>query len=470
MTVNIKFCSTVSNEIKELATAFEFDAKNDQFLYDQKTSTLYIGIRYEAHPIDCSDYDKTLFYPLGLKSLKQSPATVTEFYIDSEEISQEEFNNYILGLKSSFYKYTFKDGVKIKDIKIKTDKELDANFENISMGIRCTKSLLDQDSYTLNPTTYVEQLKFGFGTLPAWASLKIIETEEIEKLGMKMLAGVARGSKHGCKIAIIEVDAIETNSPTSVFIGKGLTFDTGGTNIKENGGSFGMHDDMGGSGTIFGIAMAITKMDQPKSKNIVFLAGLVENVTDGNAFHPGEILENIAGQTAIIKNTDAEGRLTLADVVPYAIINYKPVEVFTLATLTGAAIASFTSTSSPIFSTKKELRDKVYSYFLKNEEEAISVSLPSKAYTVGTKDSTGIADMSNTGVYPSFHGIKVAGSQTAAAFVMASGQPTLWKKNAEGLPKTIDCVHIDIAGTAVDGKGFGTGYAVRSLIDYIQNS
>jgi leucyl aminopeptidase len=470
MTVNIKFCNQIDESIKELATAYEFEGKNDQFFFDQKTSTLYIGTRYEGHPIDCSDYDKTLYYPLGLKTLKQSPSKVTEFNIDSSSITQEQLNNYLLGLKTSFYKYTFRDGVKIKDIKIKTDKELDKNFDALIEGLKVTKTLLDQDSYTLNPTTYVEQLKVVFKDLPVWAKLKIIESDEINKLGMKMLAGVGRGSKHGTKIAIVEVNAIEANSPTSVFIGKGLTFDTGGTNIKENGGSFGMHDDMGGSGTIFGIAKTITSLRQPKNKNIIFLAGLVENVTDGNAFHPGEILENIAGQTAIIKNTDAEGRLTLADVVPYSIINYKPKEVFTLATLTGAAIASFTSTSSPIFSTSKDLRNKVYDYFLKNEEEAISVSLPSKAYSVGTKDSTGIADMSNTGTYPSFHGIKVAGSQTAAAFVMASGQPTLWKKNADGLEKKIDCVHIDIAGTAVDGQGFGTGYAVRSLVDYIINS
>jgi leucyl aminopeptidase len=205
MTVNIKFCNQVNDDILELAKAFEFDAKNDQFLFDQKSSTLYIGIRYEGHPIDCSDYDKTLYYPLGLKTLKQSPAIVTEFNIESSDLNQEQFNNYVLGLKASFYKYTFKDGVKIKDITIKADKELDANFENISMGIRCTKSLLDQDSYTLNPTTYVEQLQFGFGKLPTWARLKIIETEEIEKLGMKMLAGVSRGSKHGCKIAILQL-------------------------------------------------------------------------------------------------------------------------------------------------------------------------------------------------------------------------------------------------------------------------
>ena len=470
MNVNIKFCDTVDDNIKELAAAYEFEAKNDQFLFDQKSSTLHVGTKYVAHPIDCSDYDKTLYYPLGLKTLKQLPSKVTKLNFDSTTLTDEQLNNYFLGLRTSMYKYNFRDGVKIKDIQISYDKQFKPHFEAVIDGLMTTKTLLDQDSYTLNPTTYVAQLKTIFKDLPSWAKLKIIDTQEVEKLGMMMLHGVGRGSKHGSKIAIIEVDAKEANSPTSVFIGKGLTFDTGGTNIKENGGSFGMHDDMGGSGTIFGIAKTITSIDQPKNKNIIFLAGLVENVTDGNAFHPGEVLENIAGQTAIIKNTDAEGRLTLADVVPYAIINYKPVEVFTLATLTGAAIASFTSTSSPIFSTNKTLRNTVYDYFLKNEEEAISVSLPSKAYSAGTKDSSGIADMSNTGVYPSFHGIKVAGSQTAAAFVMASGQPTLWKKNADGLPKTIDCVHIDIAGTAVDQKGFGTGYAVRSLVDYIVNN
>jgi leucyl aminopeptidase len=469
MKITIKFCSSIDPTVLELATAYDFAALNDQFLFDQSTRTLYVGIAYKPHPIDCSDYDQTLYYPLGLKTLKQIPQKTTEISIVSNGLTTKQLESYRLGLKTSFYKYSYHDGVKIADIKVTVDQKVDNQVDCILSGIILTKSLLDQDSYRLNPSSYVEVLKKEFGNLPSFATLKIIDNKEIINLSMNMLAGVGRGSEHGSYVVSVELEAKEPNSPTLAFVGKGLTFDTGGVNIKEDGGSFGMHNDMGGSGTIFGLLKACLEHGQPKNKNLVFVAGIVENVTDGKSYHSGEVLANMVGQTAIIKNTDAEGRLTLADVVPYTIVNYKPTEVFTLATLTGAAIGAFTATSAPIFSTKKALRDKVYDFFLKNEEEAISVSLPSKAYSVGTKDSTGVADMSNIGTYPTFHGIRVAGSQTAAAFVMASAQPQLWKKHKEDLPESINTVHIDIAGAVVDNKGFGTGYGIRALFDYINN-
>jgi leucyl aminopeptidase len=463
MKVQVILINTIPDSITELAKVYEFKGNYNQYLYDQANTTLYVGINYETNPIEINDFDRVLYSTIGKSIATHCPSTTDEYVISSQNINLEQYSLLKLALKQSYYKLDFQNGSRIKPVKITSTYEV--NDDALNEGILLSKKLIDQDPFLLNPTTYIEQLRTEFADAPSWVELKIIPKSELIEAGTNMLLGVARGSEHGANIAIVTINPTQEKD-TQLFIGKGLTFDTGGVNIKQNGGSFGMQDDMGGSSTVFGVAKTLSMLTQPKSTKYVFASGIVENVTDGKAFQPGEVLENCVGQTSIIKNTDAEGRLTLADVVPFMILRNKPSRVFTLATLTGHAISAYTSTAAPIFSNNVELRNEIYSYFVKNEEQAFNAVLPAKAYTEGLKDSTGRSDMSNTGSFTPAHGIKPAGSQAAAAFVMASSQPKLWKKQKEGLADTIPTIHIDIAGTAVDGKGFGTGYGIKSLVDY----
>ncbi|MGL4758388.1 MAG: hypothetical protein ACRCXZ_03565 [Patescibacteria group bacterium] len=467
MKVSIILTDKITENISNLASQYKFEAKDGQFLYSQETSTLYIGTKYEANPVEINDFDKTLYYSLGKQVISNIPKAVTDVLIIKSSINQLCLENFVLGIKSSLFSFTYLDKQKIKEVTVKSESKFDEKKVNsILEGIYFTKKVIDMNPYELNPTSYTKLLEQEFKKIPKYVTIKILNNKDLEKLGMNMITAVGRGSKHGSNLFIIEINPKNKPVSTHVLIGKGLTFDTGGVNIKENGASFGMQDDMGGSATVFGIAKTLTQLEQTIDKKIVILAGLVENVTDGNSFMPGEILENIAGQTSIVKNTDAEGRLTLSDVVAYANIKYKPDEIITLATLTGAAIASFTQFSAPLFSNNKAMRAKVYNSFLLAEEDAIEVDMPSKVYREGIKDSTGRSDMSNTGSYASMMGIRSAGSQTAASFVIASAQASLYKKNKEGLNPTTKIVHIDIAGTAVDSKGNGSGYGVNSLVRY----
>lgn len=468
MTTKIYFIKSIPEEIKELARVYDFKANYEEFLYDQASCSLYIGTNYVTNPINCSDFDKVLYYQLGQLTKKEYPSTTNQVTIDPNNLTEKELSSFKLGLVDSQYSYNYTKGIIIKPLTILP--ELNNREKALQEGIYLTKELMDLDSYKLNPSNYDTILKEKFQNLPTWVTIKVVEQEVIEELGMNMLLAVARGSKHGCKIIIVDITPKSQEYETIAMVGKGLCFDTGGVNIKEGGSSYGMHDDMGGSATVFGLAKTLSLLDQPENKRIVFVAGIVENVTDGKAYHPGEIVSNMVGQTAIVKNTDAEGRLTLADTIPYTIINYKPKVIISLATLTGHALLAFTQNSAPIFATKQALRDNLYQYFLQNEEEAVSMTLPRKAYDIGIKDLTGKADMINTVGFPAFAGKGQAGSQAAAAFVMSSSQPQLWNKNQEDLALTTDAIHIDIAGTAVDSKGFGTGYAIRSLLDYCLNS
>ena len=249
---------------------------------------------------------------------------------------------------------------------------------------------------------------------------------------------------------------------TKVFVGKGLTFDNGGINIKENGGSLGMHIDMGGSAIVFGTALSLAHLERKQNTKLVFISGMVENGINQDAMHPGDILENIVGQTVIVNNTDAEGRLTLGDVAPWAVMTYKPTEITTLATLTGHAMLAFTGEVAPIFSNNNKLQDGLYTSFLNQQEEVIKGVIPKLAESK-VSDPSGLADLINTSTYKSRQG----GSQAAASFVMQTSQPILWKKNrVEGLADYIPTAHIDVAGPVEDSKGLATGYGVASLVDY----
>jgi leucyl aminopeptidase len=471
MKINIQLTPTIPENIKEIATQFKFEAKNQQYFFEQSTNTLYIGTQYESNPVEISEFDKTLFSNLGASVVKYIPETTSEIVILDSEYSVKDLTNFVIALRSSFFKFTYKDKVKVKSISVTSIKKLNQRYiDSVIEGIYFTKKVVDMNPYELNPTSYVELLKQEFASTKPWISFKVLENSELQELGMNMITAVGRGSEHGAKLFIVEMSPSQVTEhlpSTTLLVGKGLTFDTGGVNIKENGASFGMQDDMGGSATILGIAKTLSLMDQPKYKKIVFIAGIVENVTDGKSFMPGEILENIAGQTAIIKNTDAEGRLALSDALAYGVINYRPSEIITMATLTGAAIGSFTGFSSPLLSNNRTLRSAIFNQFLSNEEECVEVDMPSKVFRTGIKDSTGRSDMSNTGSYPPVAGIKGAGSQTAAAFVIAAAQPKLYNKNKEGLPDSIPVVHIDIAGTAVDSVGNGTAYGIKSIVDYL---
>lgn len=465
MKVQVILTNTIPDSILDLATTYEFKAKYNQYLYDQSTQTLYVGINYEPNPIEVNDFDRVLYSTIGKSIASHCPSTTKEFNISNDNLNFDQYKLLKSALTQSFYKLDFQKGSRLEPVSITSN--YDVNIEALNEGIFLAKKLIDQDPYLLNPTSYIKQLKDAFKNAPSWVDIKIVPKSELIAAGTNMLLGVARGSEHGANIAIITINPVN-HKDTQLFVGKGLTFDTGGVNIKEHGGSFGMQDDMGGSSTVFGIAKALSLLSQPKSTKFIFASGIVENVTDGKSFQPGEVLENCVGQTSIVKNTDAEGRLTLADVVPFMILQSKPSRVFTLATLTGHAISAFTSTAAPIFGNDVKLRQEIYSYFQNNEEQAFNTILPAKAYSEGLKDSSGRSDMSNTGSFVVVHGIKPAGSHTAAAFVMSSAQPKLWNRLNEGLPESIPTIHIDIAGTAVDAKGFGTGYGIISFVDYCQ--
>ena len=275
--------------------------------------------------------------------------------------------------------------------------------------------------------------------------VEILEKDAIEALGMKAFLEVSRGSIYPPKVIIMRYFGKPENKEEVLgFVGKGLTYDSGGYSIKSNDSMVTMKSDMGGAASVIGAMSAIAK--QKINLNVIAVIAACENMVSGDSYKPGDIIGSMAGKTIEVLNTDAEGRLTLADAVYYAVTKEKVTEIIDLATLTGAVLGALGVTTTGVITNNQE--------FYKELEEASIISgekvwqLPSfKEYKKLIVSD--IADLKNIGG-------KHAGTITAGLFIGEFVQNKPW-------------MHLDIAGTAWSdveseyiSKG-GTGVAVRTL-------
>jgi leucyl aminopeptidase len=311
----------------------------------------------------------------------------------------------------------------------------------ISEGVFFTRDLVNEPANILTTSNFAERL---IAMQSLGLKVSVLEEADMEKLGMHSLLGVGAGSTSPSKIVIMEWNGGGDEKPLAL-VGKGVVFDTGGISLKPAGGMEDMTMDMGGAGVVAGV-MKTLALREAKA-NVVGLVGLVENMPDALAQRPGDVVKSMKGDTIEVINTDAEGRLVLADVLWYAQQTYKPTGVIDLATLTGAIIVGLGHENAGAFSNN----DKLVNNFLKaaNAEEEGAWRMPLGAAYDKLINSR-IADIKNVGG-------RSAGSITAAQFLQRFIEPDMpW-------------IHLDIAGVAsvksetdFAPKG-ATGWGVRAL-------
>ena len=272
------------------------------------------------------------------------------------------------------------------------------------------------------------------------------------KLGMGALLGVAQGSRKPGRLLVMEWNGGELGAKPVAFVGKGVTFDTGGISIKPAAGMEDMKWDMGGAGAVAGAMLAIA--GRKAKANVVGVCGLVENMPDGNAQRPGDVVTSMSGQTIEVINTDAEGRLVLCDCVTWVQQEYQPTAIVDLATLTGAIIVSLGHEQAGIFSNDEGLASKLIAAGESSGDKLWRMPLGA-AYDK-LIDSP-IADMKNVGP-------REGGSITAAQFIQRFvNKGTPW-------------AHLDIAGMAWSNKPGATwakgatGYGVRVLDRFVRDN
>ena len=310
-------------------------------------------------------------------------------------------------------------------------------------AVSFTRDLVSEPPNVLYPAEFARRVKelerLGL-------DVEILGEPEMMKLGMGSLLGVGQGSIRESQLAVIKwLGADDKNAQPVAFVGKGVCFDTGGISIKPAEGMEDMKWDMGGAGAVAGLMHVLA--GRKAKVNAIGILGLVENMPDGNAYRPGDVLTSMSGQTIEVNNTDAEGRLVLADAIWYCQDRFKPKFIVDLATLTGAIIISLGNDLAGCFSNNDELAGNLVA--ASNTEGEPLWRMPMPTQYDKNLDSL-IADMKNTGG-------RAGGSITAALFIQrfTNGVPwahldiasTAWKK-----PSTIP--------TSPDGA---TGYGVRLL-------
>ena len=281
-------------------------------------------------------------------------------------------------------------------------------------------------------------------------AITVFNEAQITKMGMGGLKAVGMGSQHDSHLVILNYKCKKKNAPTLALVGKGITFDSGGLNIKPTGYMETMKEDMAGAAAVMN-AMTVIAQLKP-NVNVVGLAALAENMVSGSANHPGDILTFYNGKTAIVGNTDAEGRLVLADALSYASKHYKPIAMIDLATLTGSVAHAV----GPFFSgllTQNENLAKRVSQAAKTSGDAVWRLPLTEEYKVMVKSD--VADICNDGKTKYY-----AGSTNGACFLSNFVGDTPW-------------VHMDIAAASFNVPDLpyyrtgGTGAGTRLLVDFV---
>jgi leucyl aminopeptidase len=374
--------------------------------------------------------------------------------LDAENLSAQSLSSVLLGLRLRNWRWdrhrtTIKAEHKVHLTRVivsgaaEDAEQAWAETVALAEGVEFTRELVSEPPNLLYPESFVARVRErveGTGL-----EVTVLEEPEMEALGMGALLGVGQGSARASRLLALAWHGGQQGEAPTAFVGKGVTFDTGGISLKPGPGMEDMKWDMGGAGAVAGAMLALAR--RKARANVVGVMGLVENMPDGNAIRPGDILKSMSGQTIEVLNTDAEGRLVLADAIAWVQQVHRPARIVDFATLTGAMIIALGNEHGGLFANDDALAEAL----LKAGRETGDAlwRFPLSAAYDKLLDSP-IADMKNVGP-------KGAGSITAAQFIKRFVN--------EGMP----WAHCDIAGMVwadkpgqTWGKG-ATGYGVRLM-------
>ena len=324
-------------------------------------------------------------------------------------------------------------------------KKAHAELKAVADGTIVARNLVNEPSNILTPPEFARRAK---ALSKLGVKVEVLSEAQMKKLGMGSLLGVGQGSVQPSQMVVMQWNGAPTGKGKSkqpvAFIGKGVCFDTGGISIKPAGGMEDMKGDMGGAAAVTGLMHALAS--RKAKANVVGVIGLVENMPDGNAQRPGDIVTSMSGQTIEVLNTDAEGRLVLADALWYTQKRFKPKFMIDLATLTGAILVALGQDYAGMFASDDTLAQQLTEV---GEAEGEKVWRMPMNDNFDKMINTPNADMKNIGG-------RYAGSSTAAQFLKRFTNDVPW-------------VHLDIAGTAMGSpksttsRTWASGYGVRLL-------
>jgi leucyl aminopeptidase len=433
-----------NSDLKKDLLAFKINSKKTIFLAsikkDIKTSDIEnLGAKFHGY----INYDKKKDYFVNSDTVSCKIKNFLGYFLHGIKLKSYEFNLY----KSKKNKKLVCINIIGSENKISPKDQL--RFKALEKGTFFARDLVSEPGNILHPDEYAKRInslkKFGL-------KINIYDEKQLKKLGMNALLGVGQGSIRGSYLVTMEWNGTKNKSKPLAFVGKGVCFDTGGISLKPAKFMEDMTYDMAGSATVVGL---MKNLAVRKAKiNAVGVVGLVENMPGGNAQRPGDIVKSYSGKTIEILNTDAEGRLVLADALTFTEKKFKPKFMVDLATLTGAIIVSLGSEYAGLFSNDDKLSKQLIDAGEKVDEKLWRMPLHKNFdKLIDSKN----ADMQNINY------VGGAGSTTAAQFLQRFVlNKTPW-------------AHLDIAGMAFSkyggalNSGGATGYGVRLLNKLIED-
>ena len=432
------------------------DLKKNLFIFEltSKRKIVLISIKDEIKTFDIENLGAEFYNRVNY-------GKDTEYFINSDTVNSKQENflgHFLHGLKLKSYefkKYKTKKDKRAITINIFGNKNKPSNnsqikFKALEEGTFFARDLVSEPGNILHPDEYAKRIgdlkKYGL-------KISIYDKKKLKKLGMNALIGVGQGSIRGSYLVTMEWKGLKNDSKPLAFVGKGVCFDTGGYSLKPAKFMEDMTYDMAGSAAVVGL---MKNLALRKAKvNAVGVVGLVENMVSGNAQRPGDIVKSYSGKTIEVLNTDAEGRLVLADAITFTEEKFKPRFIIDLATLTGAIIVCLGSEYAGLFSNDDKLSKQIFNAGEKVEEKVWRMPLH-KNYDKLMNSKN--ADMQNINY------VGGAGSTTAAQFLQRFIiNKTPW-------------AHLDIAGMAFSkyagalNSGGATGYGVRLLNKLVEDN
>ena len=482
MSLKVKYITKATNKISSNVVLFS----NDDFKIDAIKSNLSsLEFSYIKDLLKTSDLKKNLLVfeltskkKIILISIKKNLKTSdienlgaefysrinygknSEYFIFSDSIQSKNkdfLSHFLHGLKLKSYEFkkykTKKDSrniaIHVLGNKNKPSVQNQLKFKALEEGTFYARDLVSEPGNILHPDEYAKRIN---SLKKDGLKINIYDERKLKKLGMNALLGVGRGSIRGSYLVTMEWNGAKNKSKPLAFVGKGVCFDTGGYSLKPARFMEDMTYDMAGSATVVGLMKSLALR---KAKvNAVGVVGLVENMVSGNAQRPGDIVKSFSGKTIEVLNTDAEGRLVLADALTFTEKKYKPRFIVDLATLTGAIIVCLGSEYAGLFSNDDKLSKQIFESGEKVEEKVWRMPLHKNYDKLMNSKNADVQNINYVGG---------AGSTTAAQFLQRFIlNKTPW-------------AHLDIAGMAFSkyggalNSGGATGYGVRLLNNLVED-
>ncbi len=495
--VTVAMVATTDNA-PSILESIKFKAKFGQIVILVESKQIFVGINSAIKTKTLDPFSAPDYFNLGAKvANKLKKTTFRKLQITPPtSVTTKQFEDFLLGLMQGSHEFDrYLKEAKSIDLEIfvpdsKTTEHHTANkpevmamvpqnqtilptvtntsfanLEAINQGITITRDLVNETPQMVNPSTMLGLIQAEFKN-NSQISIQSFDYEKLQSMGMGGIVAVGKASVHK---PIMVHTTIKPNKETRqkiVLVGKGLTYDCGGLDIKTGGHMKDMKMDMAGSATMFGVTKALSEIGLDYVE-LHWISAFAENMVDGTAYKADDILTTYSGQTVEVYNTDAEGRLTLADVLSYATL-LNPDYIIDAATLTGACVRALSENFTAFMTNSEYLKNTLLAKFESENEPTVYTPMPERlrVNVVGN-----ISDLVNTAVKADGQ----AGHITAGLFLSHFIDQNCFRNDKLVItePKCYDWVHLDIAGSAYNNKNNSletngaTGQSVRTLVNWI---